>query len=75
MCISGAQITTLNLDSQRLTRLINLDKLVNLRWASFNNNDISKMEGLETCQHLEELSLNHNCIARLEGPSQTGEPT
>ncbi|XP_062326280.1 leucine-rich repeat-containing protein 9 [Osmerus eperlanus] len=64
------KITTLNLDSQRLSRLINLDKLVNLRWASFNNNDISKMEGLEPCQHLEELSLNHNCIVRLEGVSK-----
>uniref|UniRef100_A0A668A9G4 Uncharacterized protein n=1 Tax=Myripristis murdjan TaxID=586833 RepID=A0A668A9G4_9TELE len=56
------QITALNLDSQRISKLTNLDKLVNLRWASFNDNDISKVEGLDNCLHLEELSLNNNCI-------------
>uniref|UniRef100_A0A3B5A897 Leucine-rich repeat-containing protein 9-like n=1 Tax=Stegastes partitus TaxID=144197 RepID=A0A3B5A897_9TELE len=61
-----AKITTLNLDNQRISKLINLNKLVNLRWASFNDNDISKVEGLESCLKLEELSLNNNSLARLQ---------
>uniref|UniRef100_A0A3P8Y1B0 Leucine rich repeat containing 9 n=1 Tax=Esox lucius TaxID=8010 RepID=A0A3P8Y1B0_ESOLU len=69
------KITALNLDSQRLSRLTNLDKLVNLRWASFNDNDISKVEGLDNCKHLEELSLNDNCISRLVGMSKLHQLT
>uniref|UniRef100_UPI003AAD219B leucine-rich repeat-containing protein 9 n=1 Tax=Centroberyx gerrardi TaxID=166262 RepID=UPI003AAD219B len=65
-----AKITALNLDSQRISKLTNLDKLVNLRWASFNDNDISKVEGLDNCLHLEELSLNNNCISTLDGLSK-----
>lgn len=61
------QITALNLDSQRISKLINLNKLVNLRWASFNDNDISKVEGLDSCLRLEELSLNNNSISTLNG--------
>uniref|UniRef100_W5LPU9 Leucine rich repeat containing 9 n=1 Tax=Astyanax mexicanus TaxID=7994 RepID=W5LPU9_ASTMX len=61
------KITALNLDGQRLARIANLDKLVNLRWASFNNNELSHIEGLEHCPLLEELSLNHNNISSLDG--------
>lgn len=61
------QITVLNLDSQKISKLINLNKLVNLRWASFNDNDISKVEGLDSCSKLEELSLNNNSISTLNG--------
>uniref|UniRef100_A0A8B9JS32 Leucine-rich repeat-containing protein 9-like n=1 Tax=Astyanax mexicanus TaxID=7994 RepID=A0A8B9JS32_ASTMX len=63
------KITALNLDGQRLARIANLDKLVNLRWASFNNNELSHIEGLEHCPLLEELSLNHNNISSLDGTS------
>ncbi|XP_037394804.1 leucine-rich repeat-containing protein 9 [Pygocentrus nattereri] len=62
-----SKITALNLDSQRLSRITNLDKLVNLRWASFNNNELNRIEGLEHCPLLEELSLNHNNISSLDG--------
>ncbi|CAJ1073591.1 leucine-rich repeat-containing protein 9 isoform X2 [Xyrichtys novacula] len=62
-----AKITTLNLDSQKISKLISLEKLVNLRWASLNDNDISKMKGLECCSKLEELSLNNNNINTLDG--------
>ncbi|KAJ8341293.1 hypothetical protein SKAU_G00335840 [Synaphobranchus kaupii] len=65
-----SKITAVNLDGQRLSRLTNLDKLVNLRWASFNNNDITKAEGLDNCQHLEELSLNDNYISKMDGVSK-----
>ncbi|XP_030574901.1 leucine-rich repeat-containing protein 9 isoform X2 [Archocentrus centrarchus] len=65
-----AKITTLNLDNQRISKLINLSKLVNLRWASFNDNEISKVEGLDNCLKLEELSLNNNSISTLSGLTQ-----
>lgn len=63
------KITSLNLDNQRISKLINLNKLVNLRWASFNNNNISDVEGLESCQRLEELFLDNNNIHTLNGLS------
>ncbi|KAM9842946.1 leucine-rich repeat-containing protein 9 [Aulostomus maculatus] len=62
-----AKITALSLDNQRISKLINLNTLVNLRWASFNDNIISKVEGLECCLKLEELSLNNNNINTLNG--------
>ncbi|XP_060938945.1 leucine-rich repeat-containing protein 9 [Limanda limanda] len=65
-----AKLTALNLDSQRISKLTNLNKLVNLRWASFNDNDISKVEGLECCLKLEELSLNNNSISTFSGLSK-----
>uniref|UniRef100_A0A7N6A1T7 Leucine rich repeat containing 9 n=1 Tax=Anabas testudineus TaxID=64144 RepID=A0A7N6A1T7_ANATE len=65
--LNFGQITALNLDSQRISRLINLDKLVNLCWASFNDNDISRVEGLDNCLKLKELSLNNNNISSLSG--------
>ncbi|XP_030069714.1 leucine-rich repeat-containing protein 9 isoform X1 [Microcaecilia unicolor] len=63
-------ITSLNLDGQNLHKVANLEKLENLRWASFNNNHISKFEGLEHCINLEELSFDENCITKLEGISK-----
>ncbi|XP_055025567.2 leucine-rich repeat-containing protein 9 isoform X2 [Misgurnus anguillicaudatus] len=62
----ASKITALNLDGQQLTRLGNLDQLVNLRWASFDNNELSYIEGLEHWPLLEELSLNCNSICRFE---------
>ncbi|XP_051504244.1 leucine-rich repeat-containing protein 9 [Myxocyprinus asiaticus] len=70
-----AKITVLNLDGQRLTRLSNLDRLVNLRWASFDHNELSRIEGLDHCPQLEELSLNCNNISRLEGLSMLNHLT
>ncbi|XP_069495003.1 leucine-rich repeat-containing protein 9 isoform X2 [Ambystoma mexicanum] len=67
--ICFAKITTLNLDGQNLSRLTNLEKLGNLRWASFSNNFLTKIEGLENCTHLEELTLDENCITQLAGLS------
>lgn len=69
MALCFDQITALNLDNQRISRLINLNKLVNLRWGSFNDNDISKVEGLDSCSQLEELSLNNNYISSITGRS------
>ncbi|XP_041469372.1 leucine-rich repeat-containing protein 9-like isoform X1 [Lytechinus variegatus] len=63
------KVTTLNLDSQHISKLSNLERLVNLRWASFNDNDLTKIEGLDNCLQIEELSLEDNCIYRIEGIS------
>ncbi|XP_074092030.1 leucine-rich repeat-containing protein 9 isoform X2 [Macrotis lagotis] len=65
-----SKITALNLDGQNLFEITNLEKLVNLRWASFSNNNLTKIEGLESCVNLEELTLDGNCISKLEGISK-----
>ncbi|KAM8780976.1 leucine-rich repeat-containing protein 9 [Rhynchonycteris naso] len=64
------KITALNLDGQHLFEITNLEKLENLKWASFNNNNLTKMEGLESCVNLEELTLDRNCISKIEGISK-----
>ncbi|KAM3920127.1 leucine-rich repeat-containing protein 9 [Leptodactylus fuscus] len=63
-------ITSVNFDGQNLSRITNLDKLENLRWASFSNNYLSRIEGLENCVKLEELCLDRNGIRKLEGLSK-----
>uniref|UniRef100_A0A8C8RA21 Leucine rich repeat containing 9 n=1 Tax=Pelusios castaneus TaxID=367368 RepID=A0A8C8RA21_9SAUR len=65
-----SRITVLDLDGQHLTKIANLEKLENLRWASFSNNNLTKIEGLESCLKLEELTLDGNCISNLEGISK-----
>ncbi|XP_078263320.1 leucine-rich repeat-containing protein 9 [Rhinoraja longicauda] len=65
-----SKITVLNLDGQNISRLSNLIKLENLRWASFNSNMIRRLEGLDHCLKLEELSLEDNLITKLEGISK-----
>ncbi|XP_035117932.2 leucine-rich repeat-containing protein 9 isoform X6 [Callithrix jacchus] len=64
------KITALNLDGQHLFKITNLEKLENLKWASFSNNNLTKMEGLESCINLEELILDGNCISKIEGISK-----
>ncbi|XP_072284222.1 leucine-rich repeat-containing protein 9 isoform X2 [Pyxicephalus adspersus] len=64
------RITSINFDGQKLSKITNLEKLENLRWASFSNNYLTKIEGLENCVKLEELCLDGNCITKLEGLSK-----
>uniref|UniRef100_A0A8C6QC30 Leucine rich repeat containing 9 n=1 Tax=Nannospalax galili TaxID=1026970 RepID=A0A8C6QC30_NANGA len=64
------KITALNLDGQNLFEITNLEKLENLKWASFSNNNLTKMQGLESCVNLEELTLDDNCISKIEGISR-----
>ncbi|XP_077393916.1 leucine-rich repeat-containing protein 9 isoform X3 [Festucalex cinctus] len=66
----ASKITSLNLDKQKISQMSHLDALVNLRWASFNNNYICEVEGLDCCTNLEELSLNNNNISSFDGFSQ-----
>jgi Leucine-rich repeat (LRR) protein len=53
--------------NQKLVKLGAMEGLVNLRWAAFNNNLITKIEGLDKCKKLEELSLEGNLLQSLEG--------
>ncbi|XP_012579855.1 PREDICTED: leucine-rich repeat-containing protein 9 [Condylura cristata] len=64
------KLTALNLDGQHLFEITNLEKLENLKWASFSNNNLTKMDGLESCINLEELTLDGNCISKIEGLSK-----
>lgn len=61
------QITVLSLDGQHLFKISNLEKLEHLRWASFSNNNLTQIEGLDSCLNLEELTLDENCISTLDG--------
>ncbi|KAJ3213041.1 Leucine-rich repeat-containing protein 9 [Clydaea vesicula] len=60
-------ITTLELDNCNLFDLKLLpDGMVNLRWASFKNNNLREIDKLENFQGLEELCLEGNEIEHLE---------
>ncbi|XP_013396331.1 leucine-rich repeat-containing protein 9 [Lingula anatina] len=62
-----AKVTSLNLDGQHISKLSNLERLENLKWASFNDNDLTRIEGLDSCTNLEELCLENNCLTKIEG--------
>jgi Leucine-rich repeat (LRR) protein len=44
-----------------------MEALVNLKWASFNHNLLTRIEGIDKCKRLEELSLEGNLLQSLEG--------
>ena len=47
----------MNLDNQHLGKLANMEQLENLRWASFNGNDLTKIEVREQLEILKFLQL------------------
>ena len=59
-------VEELELNHQHLRKLHNLEKLTSLRRASFCNNELTRIEGLERCSLLEELSLEDNRVMKLE---------
>jgi len=62
-------VEEIDLDHQHLRKLHNLERLTALRRASFCNNELTRIEGLEKCILLEELSLEDNRIIKLENLS------
>lgn len=60
------RVEEIDLSHLQLRRLHGLEQLLGLRRASFCNNELSRIEGLEHCALLEELSLEDNRIVRLE---------
>jgi Leucine-rich repeat (LRR) protein len=63
------QVEQLEMNHQGLQKLHGLEKLTNLRRASFIDNALTCMEGLEKCQLLEELSVEENRIGQMDGIS------
>ncbi|KAJ9527642.1 hypothetical protein QJQ45_025918 [Haematococcus lacustris] len=62
-----AAIQELVLERRHIRRIQSLEGLVNLRRASFADNQISHIEGLSACTALEELCLEDNRLAAVEG--------
>jgi hypothetical protein len=62
-------VEELVLEHQRVRRLQNLERLTKMRRASFCDNELTRVEGLECCTSLEELSLEGNRITAVEGLS------
>ena len=61
-----SQIVYLNLFSNRIKKIKNLEKLVNLNTLILSFNEIEIIEGLNECKVLKRLDLNHNFIRRIE---------
>ena len=61
------ELQDIELDHCGVRRLQNLEGLLNLRRASFSDNELTHIEGLETCVNLRELILEENRIVRLDG--------
>ncbi|OQR81027.1 hypothetical protein ACHHYP_16851 [Achlya hypogyna] len=59
-------VEELHVDHESLSMLRNLEKLTNLRVASFSDNDLSFIDGLSHCVNLEELALDDNQIMTIE---------
>ena len=58
------QVTVLNLDGQHISKLSNLERLDNLRWASFNDNDITR---IEVCYKCNALNTHYVCTYGILG--------
>ena len=63
--LPSVQVEQLDLNHRKLRRLHNLTKMVNLRRASFADNELSKIEGLDKCALMEELCLEENRILKV----------
>ena len=60
-------LTKLQMDNNVISKIENLDHLVNLTWLDLSFNNISKIEGLDKLTKLTDLSLYNNNISVLEG--------
>lgn len=59
-------MTILSLQSNRITKIENLDFLVNLRELYLSENGITKIQGLENLSKLKFLDLSSNQIEKIE---------
>ena len=60
-------LTKLQLDNNVISKIENLDHLVNLTWLDLSFNNITKIEGLDKLTKLTDLSLYNNSISVIEG--------
>lgn len=65
------QVTSLFLDNQHITKLSGLERLENLKYASFNKNDITKMEVIMTNLVLFGCNLWDTMVLSSTGSNQT----
>lgn len=61
-----ANVEELDMDHRRLRKIAPLNKLTKLRRASFCDNEMTKIEGIDQCYALEELFLEENRILKIE---------
>jgi len=61
-----SQVEELDMDHRRLRKIANLQRMTNLRRASFCDNELTRIEGLDNCTLLEELLLEENRIVKIE---------
>ncbi|UJR26994.1 hypothetical protein I4U23_008301 [Adineta vaga] len=62
-----SKVTSLCLNDVHLIQLPDLSNMICLRWASFDNNCLTKIQGLETLVKLEELSIENNFLKVIDG--------
>ena len=60
-------VEQLDLNCFHIRRVCSLQQLINLRRASFSDNEIERIEGIESCTLLEELCFDENRIRKIEG--------
>ena len=60
------QVETLNINYEGITKIANMEGLVNLRQLSFAHNVVTSADGLGGCTALEDLSLEDNRIRSCE---------
>lgn len=65
------QVTSLFLDNQHITKLSGLERLENLKYASFNKNDITKMEVIITNVVHFDFNLCETLVLSSTGSNQT----
>mmetsp|Transcript_34109 Transcript_34109/g.96662 ORF Transcript_34109/g.96662 Transcript_34109/m.96662 type:complete len:1474 (-) Transcript_34109:585-5006(-) len=63
-------VEELVVEHQRVRRIQNLENLTRLRRASFADNELTRLEGLDQCTALEELSVEDNRIMAIDGLSR-----
>ncbi|CAG9462944.1 unnamed protein product [Pedinophyceae sp. YPF-701] len=61
------EVEEIVVDAAHVRRLQNLGRLSGVLRASFRDNEIARIEGLEGCTSLQELSLEDNCISDAAG--------
>lgn len=62
-----SQLVTLRLDNNIISKIENIDHLVNLKWLDLSFNNITEISGLDKLINLTDLSLFHNQISTIGG--------
>ncbi|NMC03555.1 MAG: leucine-rich repeat domain-containing protein, partial [Candidatus Lokiarchaeota archaeon] len=69
-CIEGLEnvnLRYLDLSMNNISKIANIDHMIDLEELYLSRNEITKIEGLETLVNLKRLHLSHNGIKKIEG--------